>query len=142
MKLQPSGTYELIDAGVYESEIDSVTPEDANERFDDAKPQLKFIFLCDTGEDEPSKVFTWTGQTYGPQSKLRPWLAVLLPDFDPDKDALETDDLVGLKCRAVVTRKKNKEGREVNRVAEVLPLEPRKRGQPAAAGRVVDTPPF
>ena len=132
MKLQPSGTYELIDAGVYEAEIDSVTPEDPNDRFEDPKPQLKFIFLCDLGDEEEHKVFTWTGQTYGPQSKLRPWLAVLMPDFDPDKDVLETDDLVGLKCRAVVTRKKNKEGREVNRVAEVLPLEQKRTARASA----------
>jgi hypothetical protein len=138
VKLQPGGSYDLIEAGVYELEIESVTPEDPNPRFEDARPQLKFIFWASDpvwvsdSDAERAKVFSWTGQTYGPSSKLRPWLAVLMPDFNPDKDELDTDDLVGLTCRGVVTLKKNEAGKEQNRVTEVLPLEQRRR--PAAVG--------
>lgn len=141
VKLQPGGTYDLIEAGVYEMVVDSVTPEDANPRFEDARPQLKFIFLArdpvwvsDSDADD-AKVFTWTGQTYGPKSKLRPWLAVLMPDFDPDKDELDTDDLVGRRCRGVVTLKKNEAGKEQNRVTDLMPLEQRRRpaSEPARA---------
>lgn len=132
MKLQPSA-YELIEAGVYPAVVDSVTPEDANPRFEDSRPQLKFIFLTTDEEGADAKVFAWTGQTYGPKSKLRPWLAVLVPDFDPDRDELETDDLVGKRCRIVVTVKKGEDGQERNRVTDLMPLESRKRGaaQPA-----------
>lgn len=147
VKLQPT-EYDLIEANVYAAVVDSVTPEDANPRFEDARPQLKFIFkvsdpvwLGDSDEDE-AKVFAWTGQTFGSKSKLRPWLAVLLPDFNPDKDELDTDDLVGKRCKIVVTVKKGDDGKERNRVTELLPLEPRKRAQPVGAGKLAETPPF
>src|SRR5262245_41841233 len=96
VKLQPTtSTYDVIEAGMYAAVIDSVTPEDANPRFDDSRPQLKFIFKVTDPEEDGAKIFAWTGQTYGPKSKLRPWLAALMPDFDPDQDELETDELVG-----------------------------------------------
>lgn len=129
MKLAPSTQYDILDPGVYAATIDSVTPEDPNPNFEDSKPQLKFIFLT----EGDAKVFAWTGQTYGPKSKLRPWLAVLLPDFDPGEDSLETDDLVGKACRIVVTTKKGTDGMERNRVSEILPLEQKRRqGAPSA----------
>jgi len=131
VKLQPS-EYEVIEAGVYQAVVDSVTPEDPNPRFEDSRPQLKFIFEITEGEYQGSKVFAWTGQTFGSQSKLRPWLAVFLPTFNPDRDELDTDDLVDAACRIVVTIKKSEDGRERNRVTEVLPLEARRRERPAA----------
>ena len=128
MKLQPStSSYEVIEPGVYGAVIDSVTPEDPNPRFEDSRPQLKFIFLVTDEGVEDAKVFAWTGQTYGPKSKLRPWLKSLLPEFDPDRDELDTDDLVGKQCRIVVTLKKGEDNVERNRVGEVLPLEQRRR---------------
>lgn len=145
MKLKPSAsTYDVIEPGVYPAEIDSVTPEDPNPRFEDSRPQLKFIFNVTDPEIDDAKVFAWTGQTYGPKSKLRPWLAALMPDFDPDKDELDTEDLVGLKCRIVVTLKKGEDNVERNRVGEVLPLEQRGRrqAQPAAQPAKTEAIPF
>lgn len=140
MKLQPSADFEVIEAGIYAAEVDSVTPEDPNPRFEDSRPQLKFIFNVTEPDLADAKVFAWTGQTYGPKSKLRPWLAALVPDFDPDRDELETDDLVGKRCRIVVTVKKGEDGKERNRVAEVLPSESRRRGQAAPAKETVKEP--
>lgn len=130
MKLQPSATqYDVIEPGMYSAAIDSVTPEDPNPRFEDSRPQLKFIFAVTDADAADAKVFAWTGQTFGPKSKLRPWLAALMPDFNPDTDELDTEDLVGKRCRIVVTLKKGEDNVERNRVAEVLPAEARRRGQ-------------
>lgn len=128
MKLQPSTSadYEIVDPGIYPATIDAVTPKDPNPRFDDAKPQLEIVWLLDNMQPDV-KVFSWTGQTYGPKSKLRPWLAILMPDFDPDKDELDTDDLIGKSARIVVTVKEDGQGRERNRVTDVMPLEQRRR---------------
>jgi hypothetical protein len=143
VKLQPTTTqYDVIEAGVYAAVIDSVTPEDPNPRFEDARPQLKFIFQVTDPDAADAKVFAWTGQTFGPKSKLRPWLASLIPDFDPDHDELDTDELVGKRCRIVVTLKKGEDNIERNRVGEVLPAEQRRRGQPAQPVQVQEPVPF
>jgi len=144
VKLKPTTQYDVIEPGVYAAVVDSVTPEDPNPRFEDSRPQLKFVFLIPGGsEDEgDAKVFAWTGQTYGPKSKLRPWLAALLPDFDPDRDELETDELVGKKCRIVVTVKKGEDNVERNRVSEVMPAEQRARRAPAQAEPAKASVPF
>lgn len=142
VKLQPSAAtqYEVIEPGVYGATIDVVTPKDPNPRFEDSRPQLEFIFLVTDEGFEDAKVFGWTGQTFGPKSKLRPWLAVLMPTFDPDKDQLDTDDLIGKMCRIVVTLKKGEDGIERNRVGEVLPLETRRRGSAAPAKEAEPVP--
>lgn len=146
MKLQPSSTadFEIVDPGIYPATIDAVTPKDPNPKFDDAKPQLEIVWLLDDHDD--IKIFSWTGQTYGPKSKLRPWLKVLMPDFDPDTDELDTDDLIGKSARIVVTIKEDTQGRERNRVTDVMALEPRGRRsaqpQKAAEPAGVAPPPF
>lgn len=144
MKLKPSaGSYELIEAGVYDLDIDSVTPEDPNPNFEDSRPQLKFVFNVSDQGEQIAKVFAWTGQTYGPKSKLRPWLAVLLPDFDPDTDELETDVLEGKRCRGVVSVKKGQDGTDRNRITELLPRETRRRqAAPAAEPAQAQNVPF
>lgn len=140
MKLKPTSAieYEIIEAGVYGATVDSVTPKDPNPNFDDSKPQLQFVFeVTDGTVPVGTQVYAWTGQTYGERSKLRPWLAILMPDFDPEVDELDTDDLIGKSCRIVVTVKKGTDGRERNRVGEVLPLERQRR---AAAAQKVEVP--
>jgi len=139
VKLQPS-EFEVIEAGVYLAVVDSVTAEDPNPRFEDSRPQLKFIFEITEGDYQASKVFAWTGQTFGSKSKLRPWLSVLLPGFNPDRDELDTDDLVEKPCRIVVSIKAGEDGKQRNRVTEVLPLETRRRGQAVGVPAVVVEP--
>lgn len=134
------------DAGMYAGKI--LRCESAESTLPGKEGQLRFKFvirLTDPQSDEYNDIPYYTNTTLSKHenAKLRPMVRALLPDLDLDDPevaaSLDTDDLVGKRCRVVlgISEKSGK-----NTVDKVLaPETPKSRAVAAARPAAVDDEP-
>lgn len=119
--------YPLIEEyTVLECEVESVVERDSMFKDDDGNPKrtLMFTFKVIAGEHEGRKLFGDTPTAwYAKEScKLRQWAQPIMNREYSKGEPLDTDDLVGRRCRiAAGVRTKKSTGEKTNFVEGVLP---------------------
>jgi len=134
---QPASSIECWDAGTYPGKVVEVVEEPA-EQSKFGKPRLKWIIRATDPDGETQDLWYWTNCTLSrhQNATFRPFVKAVAPDLDLDDPDLEvdTDALVGARCRLIVGVNEEK-GRNV--VDKVLPAEARKVARPAKEAVVV-----
>src|SRR5262245_56943578 len=135
---QPASSIECWDAGTYPDKVVEVVEEPA-EQSKFGKPRLKWVIRATDPDGETQDLWYWTNCTLSrhQNATFRPFVKAVAPDLDLDDPDLEidTDDLVGKRCRVIVGINEEK-GR--NTAEKVLPAEARKVAKPAKDAVVLD----
>lgn len=120
----------VLEAGTYVAKIARI--EAAEGKFG---PQLQWDFDLEGG----GSIRAWCGASLTPKSKLFGWVKALLGNVP---DELETDDLVGLPCRLMITVRTRDDGTETNRVETILPVRQQQRRTTPAPEPATENMPF
>jgi predicted alpha/beta-hydrolase family hydrolase len=105
--LQP-GTYDAIVAEVIVKERDGRT-------------FLLWVFEVRYSDSKTTKVRRPTSMNFGPKSTARAIVEAVLRRKIRDGEQIDTDDLLGLRVRVVISRGTRRDGGETNRIEAVLP---------------------
>jgi hypothetical protein len=118
MKLEQK-TYPVIDAGTYAAHIDSIELGESTYQ-GKTSPRLTWSFELDEPiEEEVITLKGWTGIHPGhPKATLTKYLRGLLGEVPQEVD---TDDLIGMPCRVVVTIEIREDKTEKNKILNLLP---------------------
>lgn len=130
---QPS--IEVWEAGTYPARVKAVEETVSTYPGSEGKPRLKFVLeVKDAGRengDQITEIWHFTNATLSKHQNatFRPFVRALCPELDLDAADLEidTEDLVGKKCRVILGINEEK-GR--NSVDKVLPAETRRKEPP------------
>jgi hypothetical protein len=128
---QPASSMEVWDPATYPGKIVEIIEEPA-ESSKYGKARLKFVIRANNEDGETSDLWYWTNMTLSNHklATFRPLVRAVMPDLNLDDPALvvDTDDLVGKRCRVILGIDEER-GRNV--VEKVLPAEGRRVGKPA-----------
>lgn len=88
--------------------------------------KVVFQFRVDDPDSPHDGTMLW-GETYPsftthPRNRLRQWSEILLDTQLPPGYTLDTDSLIGTRCRLIVGLRKNLKGEEKNWVKDLIPL--------------------
>jgi len=137
---QPASSVDVWDAGTYPGKVVEVVEEPA-EQSKFGKPRLKWVIRATDPEGATQDLWYWTNCTLSrhQHATFRPFVRALVPEMDLDDPELEvdTDDLVGKRCRVLVGINDEKQR---NTVEKVLPAEARRVAKPVATEETVPKP--
>lgn len=108
---------ELLEADVYPVRLDAVEPTQG--QFGE---QLRWRFTVTEGKHKGATLTAWSNLSAAVNSKTLRWAAMLAGKQFAAGDALHLDQLVGRQARAVVEVRTASDGRQYNRVSDLLPL--------------------
>lgn len=135
----PRTTYDALEPGEYVATVQRIEEQDGQYGL-----QLKWTFSLDApgAEYDGRHVLAWCSPSFTAKAKLGRWARALLGSQVDDIEELDTQLLIGLPCRLVLSSGIGTDGTERNKVTEVLaprrapaPFVPGARpwdGQPAA----------
>lgn len=102
---QPESSIEQWDPGTYPGKVVEMVEESAEES-KYGKGRLKWVIRVTDPDGETQDLWYWTNKTLSRHAAatFRPFVKVLAPELDLDDPALEvdTDDLIGKRCRVIV----------------------------------------
>lgn len=107
--------------------------------------KFKWTFVItdpEAGDWDGKEIFGDTSQVFTahPNCKAYSWVKAITGRAYEQGEELDTDDLLGMPCRVMITHKDDKQGRTWMRVKEVLPAKAATRGVLTSAP--VDEAPF
>jgi len=125
----PRTTYDALEPGEYVATVQRIEEQDGQYGL-----QLKWTFSLDApGADYDGRhVLAWCSPSFTAKAKLGRWARALLGSQADDIDELDTQLLVGLPCRLVLSSGIGTDGTERNKVTEVLA--PRRAAAPFVPG--------
>ncbi|MFA6046269.1 MAG: hypothetical protein WC718_14895 [Phycisphaerales bacterium] len=128
-------TFELYPADVYDAKLTKI--EQKQVEFNGAPNDvLEWTFTFLDGEyvgKTINDIASWPQNGLSPKSKIRLWIEGLLGrSLQGYTGEVDINKLVGKDCRINVTRGPNTKGREVNKIANILP--------PKGANKAAPTP--
>lgn len=128
---QPASSTDVWDAGTYPGKVVEVVEEPA-EQSKFGKPRLKWVIRATDQAGETQDLWYWTNCSLSrhQNATFRPFVHALAPELDLDDPDLEvdTEELVGKRCRVIVGVNEEKAR---NVVDKVLPAEARRVGKQA-----------
>jgi hypothetical protein len=89
--------------------------------------QLRWTLEIADGEHAGRRLIAFSSLNTNPQAKLVRWASALLGRALQHGETLDTEQLIGRLCRAVVV-KRTDNGREFSRIEELLPLRSQQEG--------------
>ncbi len=108
--------FEVLETGEYKVQVTDI--EETEGKFG---PQIKLTLEVISGDYEGQKVWAWTGLKGGPKAKLTRWCQAMGIDTSAGSQ-IDTDDLIGKRCTAVVLAKEKTDGSgEYNAVTDLKP---------------------
>lgn len=107
--------YELLEDGVYEAKLKSVEAYVTQEQ----KHRLRWRFDAKT-EEGVSEVSDTTSLAFSSRSKARPWVEGLIGRTLAADERIDTDDLIGRRCRLVLSIRKTDVG-DFQNIDKILP---------------------
>lgn len=134
MKIEQE-TVIVWEPGMYEAKVTAVEQTESTWPGKEGTPRFKFVLRVKSTDGEEYNdlwYFTGTRLSKQPRALLPPFVKALRPDInldDPNVD-LDTDDLIGRRCRVVLGINEEK-GR--NTIDKVLPVQTRTVPKQAAA---------
>jgi len=108
---------ELLEADVYPVRLDAVEPVQGN-----FGEQLRWRFTVTDGKHKGATLSAWSNLSAATNSKTLRWASVLAGEQFAAGDVVNFDQLVGRQARAVVDVRTGGDGRQYNRVTDLLPL--------------------
>lgn len=129
--------FELLETGEYRVQVTNIEETEGN-----FGPQLKLTLEVISGEHEGASVWAWCSIKGGPKSKLTRWCQAMGIDTSAGVQ-VNTDDLVGKRCTAVVLVKEKTDGSgEYNAVTELKPNKAKKAAPTPAPKAEAEYDPF
>lgn len=129
--------FEVLETGEYRVQVTNIEETAGN-----FGPQLKLTLEVIAGEHEGASLWTWCSIKGGPKSKLTRWCQAMGIDTSAGTQ-INTDDLVGKRCTAVVLAKEKTDGSgEYNAVTDLKPNKVKKTAPAPAPKADADDDPF
>lgn len=105
----------VIPADVYDATIKTIAVRD-----NDRGSYLSWTFDAESKRGNHSDVFGATSTAFTTKSKLFEWASTVLDRTLTVGEPLDTDTLIGRRCRIVVDVKKGDDGKDKNTISKVL----------------------
>ena len=112
--------------GIYEAELKEVKIEDG--KFEPGKTTISMNFKTNYGGEFGEagwRIFRTCTFSLHPDSAFLPIAETLLGKKIQDGDEIDTDALIGKKCKLEIVNKENKKGRLASKVDKVLSVDSR-----------------
>ncbi len=106
----------LLAPGTYDAIITDVAVKER-----DGRAFLVWTFEVKYANSKTTRVRRPTSLAFGPKSMARAIVEAVLRRKIRDGEQIDTDDLLGLPVRVVITRGTRSDGEETNRIEKVLP---------------------